>query len=235
MIVDVHSHATLENIKEYKKENFEVIINGLNPKSNLESFKLSQKNSFAYCANGFHPTVLKDFSEDEIDKETIKIKKRKDKLIAIGEVGLDYKYSNLSSEKKHQQKIFKKFIELADELKKPIIVHSRLAEKDVIEILKFFKGKVVMHSYTGDLNLINNLSENYYFSINPLIFREANMKLLVEKISLSQLLVETDFPYVAKTPEKLKEVISEIAKIKKVSEKEVEKNCYLNFKKCFDQ
>ncbi len=233
MLYDAHSHAKEKDLKKYK--DIPVIINGLDPESNLEVLKLSKNNENVFAANGFHPTVFNKFLEKEIFAEFSEIEKRKNKIIAIGEIGLDYKYS-AKTERPIHKLYFKKLLSLAKKINKPVIVHCRQAEGAVARILENYTGKAVIHSYTGNPELIENIKSRFYFSINTFIFKYPEVRKLVERVPMSRLLTETDFPYITDNPKtSIKKVIREIAKIKKFSPEDVEEQIEKNFKKCFNQ
>ena len=156
--------------------------------------------------------------------------KNKDKIIAIGEVGMDFK-EIFSIERKKQEKYFKKFIELSIKLNKPIIVHSRKAEKKCIEILEKMKAKkVLMHYFSGKLKLADRIVQNGWFLSIPTAVKHAeHFQKVAERVPLRNLFCETDSPYshpdkkFPNEPGNVVESYKMIAKIKKLSLKEVEK------------
>src|SRR3989338_9148035 len=153
MLVDIHAHLDdkkFENdidavIERAKKAGVKFIINnGLNSESNRKTLEFAEKYSIVRPALGLHPTELANFSEEKIAEEIGFIKNNRKKIVAVGEVGLDYYWIKDAEKRKFQKKVFEKFIGLASELEKPLIVHSRDAENDVIEILENTKAKVVL-------------------------------------------------------------------------------------------
>ena len=142
MIVDVHAHLTdnyfndkLDKIINNAKKNniVHIISNGINLEDNKKVLEISKKYNIVKAAFGFYPDDIIKSTFEEIEKNLEFIKKNKNKIIAIGEVGLDL-YHN--KELKKQKEIFIKIIELAEKINKPLIIHSRKAEKECIEILK---------------------------------------------------------------------------------------------------
>ncbi len=233
MLYDAHSHAKEKDFKKYK--NIPVIVNGLDPESNKEVLKFSEKYENVFAAIGFHPTRFSEYLEKEIYAEFEEIKNKKNKIVAVGEVGLDYKYSSKTERPVHK-KYFSEILKLAKQINKPVIIHCRQAEGVVAKMLKNYNGKAVIHSYTGNPELIEDIKSKFYFSINTFIFKYPEVKKLVEIVPLSRILTETDFPYITDNPKtSIKKVIREIARIKKFSPEDVEEQIEKNFKRCFNQ
>ena len=175
ILVDVHAHLDHklisgkvdEIIKNSMKNGVKAIItNGVNPETNRIALQLAEKYDIVKAALGVYPIdslnvdVKKVFyplkeNKIDIDKEIEFIQKNKDKIVAVGEVGLDYYLDK--DNKKEQKEVFEKFIQLSEKIKKPIIVHSRKAEADAIDLLSSSKlKKVVMHCFSGNFKLKRN-------------------------------------------------------------------------------
>jgi len=167
------------------------------------------------------------------------IRANKDKIIALGEVGLDNHW--VKDRLKEQQDVFFKFIELAEKIKKPIIVHTRDAEVEAIETIESSKiKKVVMHCFGGNKKLIKHCADNgWSFSIPPSVVRSSHFQYIVDNVNINQLFTETDAPYLAPTKDQRNEpafvvqAVKKIAEIKGFEEKEVENNIWLNYQKLF--
>ena len=137
--------------------------------------------------------------------------------------------------------VFNKVLSLAEKINKPVIVHSRKAEKECIEILETFKIKHIdMHCFGGNFKLVKKIQDNgWIFSIPTNIVRLFHFQKIVEETPMSQLLTETDSPYLSPYPEKrnepsfVVETIKKISEIKKLDEEEVKKLIYMNFQKIF--
>ncbi|MFH1456265.1 MAG: TatD family hydrolase [archaeon] len=245
MLVDVHAHLDHAQFKKdldevigraKKARIVAVINNGLNVETNRQTLDLAKKYSIIKPALGLYPTFAEKMSMQEIKTEFDFIKKQK--IIAIGECGLDNKY--VLDEKK-QQKVFSMMIELAEKMKLPIIVHSRQSEEKAIEMLESSKlKKIVMHCFCGGLKLVKRIEKNgWYFSVPPSVNYSKTFQELVEQVSINQLITETDSPYLAhkKTvrnePENIKYSIQKISEIKKLDLNEVEKIFYMNFRQIF--
>ncbi len=259
-LVDVHchlNHAVFKDkldqiIDNAKSKGVKAIItSGTNPSSNLECLKLAEKYSIVKCSFGFYPTDLLGLGPDEsgiaahkgdidLDEEFKFIKKNQDKIIAVGEVGLDFKV--VKDKNKEQMDNFQKIIELTKRLNKPIVIHSRNAEEECINLLESNSMKrVLMHCFSGRKSLIKRASDlGYYFSIPPVIARLQHFQTLVDMVPLQQLLTETDAPWlshiqgVTNEPAFVVHSISRIAEIKKLTLEEASNIVFLNYKNLFE-
>ena len=153
---DAHAHLAdykpeeIEKvIKNAEKNNvFAIISNGTAPEANRKCLDLAKKYKIVKVALGLFPTNALKLTDKEVEEELNFIRKNKDKIIAIGEIGIDYKDVK-EKDRARIEKIFIKFLDLAEELKLPAIVHSRKAEKRIIEIIKDHKCKIVLHCFMG--------------------------------------------------------------------------------------
>ncbi len=247
MIIDVHCHLTDNYFKDKideviknadKNKVISIISNGLNYEDNEKVLNLSKKYSLVKASLGLYPLDALKLNEKELDNVFDQIKKNKDKIISIGEVGMDFKFDK---DVKKQKEIFLKIIELGEKLKKPLIIHSRSAEKEVIELLETSKNKnFLMHCFTGNFKLVKKIFDNgYYLSIPCIINRSKHFQEVVEKFNINQILTETDSPYLSPYKDKLNEpsfineTIKKISEIKKIKIEETEKIIFSNYKKLF--
>ncbi len=247
VLFDVHCHLDLfENVDEVVKRAESVgvktiINNGVDVESNRKTLELSKRFKSIRAALGLHPEFIEKFSYELIDSEINFIRKNKDKIAAIGEVGLDFHWVKDEKLRSKQEDLFKRFIELSNELKKPLIIHSRGAEREVVNILKDIDHhQFIMHSFGGRLNMLNNLlNEGAYFSIPPIIVRGSHFQELVKRVPLSSLLTETDSPFLGpfkdkkNEPANVKLTVKKIAEIKGLTVEEVENNLFMNYMKLF--
>ncbi|MBL7051691.1 MAG: TatD family hydrolase [Nanoarchaeota archaeon] len=241
MLIDVHTHITDKKFdadveKVIEDSNCAVIINnGMNVEDNRKTIELSKKFSKVKVALGIHPYDIVRMDEKDIDEEIKFISKQK--IIAIGEIGLDFTYE----EKEKQIKYFKKFLDLAKKMDLPVIVHSRKAENEVLEILKEKKMKrVVMHCFCGELEVALKAERlGYSFSIPPRLVTNKDFQELVKKLSITRILTETDAPYMGaekgkrNEPGNVRFTIKKMAEIKGMSEEEVENSIFMNYQKLF--
>ncbi|MBL7147477.1 MAG: TatD family hydrolase [Nanoarchaeota archaeon] len=251
MLVDVHAHLDLyeqgeidEVIKRAKKNNVKYILtSGLNIETNKISLELSKKYNIVYSSLGIYPPdalqrETKEKKEFNLNQELEFIKKNKNNFLSIGEIGLDYLNN---PNKELQKKVFNEILSLAEKLNKPVIIHSRKAEKDCIDILENFKlKKIIMHCFNGNFKLVKKIQDNkWFFSIPTNIVRLLHFQHIVKQIPLEQLLTETDSPFLSPYKEKrnepgfIVETIKKISEIKNLSKKETENKIYSNFQKIF--
>jgi TatD DNase family protein len=264
MLIDSHCHLDHhyyekdlnQVIERAKKANIAFILtNGIDYKTNIISLELSNKYSpIVKPILGFYPQDALDreeyFKDKNKDKKTLNdtiklIKENKDKILAIGEIGLDlHNGKNI----KQQSEDFKKLIKLAIELDKPIIVHTRKAEKEALELIKESKihsQQVILHCFSANKELVKQaISEDYNFSIPTNITRAENFQELVKICPLNHILTETDGPYLSpfknedksfnrNEPAYIKESIKKIAELKNITPKEAEDKIFENFKRIF--
>jgi len=249
IIADVHCHLDYfkeERIKEViinseKAGVKSIITNGTTPESNRTCIELAKKYSIVKSALGLHPEFIDKFDDKTIEEEVNFVRAHKSEIVAIGEIGLDYHWVKEEALLKRQKALFKTQINLAKELSLPIIVHTRDAESDAVEmILSSGIKKVIMHCFSGNKNLINACFEKrFMFSIPTNIVRSRHFQMMAEMLPLSQLLTETDAPFLSPYPGKenepafITETIKKIAEIKKMDENEVANILYANYQKAF--
>lgn len=206
-MIDTHCHILSEYyedisnlIEQIKASGVEaIIINGTDLKSNMEVLDLVKKYDIVYGAIGFHPTELNEYNDECLKwlEEHI----CDEKIVAIGEIGLDYHYDD--TDKIKQKNVFKKQLDLASKYKKPIIIHTRDAIQDTYDILSNYNLKGSIHSFSGSLEMAKEFIKlGYYIGIGGVsTFKNAkNIVNVIENISLEYILLETDSPYLAPVP-----------------------------------
>ena len=202
VFIDVHCHLDMcegrieDIIERAKVAGVGVMVTqGVKPESNRKSLEFSSRFDIVKSALGMYPIDALKMSDSEVDSEIKFIRENKDKIVAIGEVGMDFK----EDEKEHsrQVEIFKKVIKLALELDKPLIVHSRKAERECIEVLEEMKAKkVVMHCFNGKFSLVKRIIDNGWFLTIPTNVKSSeHFQKVALNAPISQLLCETDSPY----------------------------------------
>ena len=247
--VETHTHLDLikRNAQEVVKDAAEkkvtkMVTIGIDLESSKIALDITSRFEGVYAAIGFHPHEAK-FLDAENLKELEKLAK-KDKVVAIGETGLDYywKHSTLSC----QMEAFKKQINLARKLNLPLIIHDREAHQDTLKVLaEEAKGlKILLHCFSGDLDIAKVCIERgYYLGIGGVVtFNNAKkLRAIVKEISLEGLVLETDSPYLAPHPFRGKPnepkyipfIAERIAELKEVSVKEIAERTSANIKKIF--
>ena len=212
MLFDSHAHLNderfeedrLELINSLKDKGVDYVLNpGACIQTSKSSVDLANEFDFIYAAVGVHPHDVGEMTEDDI--ETLRnLATQNEKVKAIGEIGLDYYYDNYPRE--IQKKWFKRQIELANELKLPIIIHDRDAHGDTFEIIKNTKSPeigCVLHCYSGNVELAKEyVKMGCFISIPGTVTFKNNKKTreVAKEIPLEYLLIETDSPYMAPEP-----------------------------------
>ena len=210
-MIDSHCHLDhdplLENLTEVITRSKEIgITKLLTICTTLESFEnikaIIEKDEMIYGTYGIHPHEAKN---NQVDKQTIiRSVNENVKIIGIGETGLDFFYNY--SDRERQISSFIEHIEASIELNKPIIIHSRDAEKETFEILNSYKGKnlkILMHCFTGSLEFskkLLTLDAFFFFSLIITFKNSTDLQNTFKTIPLEKLLIETDSPFLAPIP-----------------------------------
>ena len=249
MYIDTHCHLYKEyynNIDEVIKECInngvtKFIVNGCDMKSNMEVLELAHKYKEVYAAIGFHPTELEDFKEEYFAWLENNISDNK--VVAIGEIGLDYHYDNTDKEKEIY--VFRKQLDIAEKYNMPIIVHTRDAIGDTFNILKEYDLRGSIHSYSGSVEMAREFIKlGYMIGIGGVVtFKNAkNIKEVVKEIDLEYIILETDSPYLTpdpyrgtqNSPKYIPIIAKCIADIKNVTEDDIIRISTANAERVFD-
>ena len=256
MIIDTHTHLDFEdftpdfapkfeNVLKRANENHveKFIVPAVEPTTFERVYNLAQKYENIYCAIGVHPSEAKTYT-DEVEQK-IKEYAQRDKVIAIGEIGLDYYWDKSFNDL--QKEIFKKQIKIANDAGKTIIVHDREAHLDSLTILKEHASKsvpVVMHCFSGSYEFgMECIKEGYFLAFGGVsTFKNAKkVHEVIEKMPLEYMLLETDAPYLTPVPFRgernepayLKYVVEKISELRSISTEEVERITTQNAKRAF--
>ncbi len=248
MFVDVHAHLTHEAfsqdlpdvIKKAKENNVLIVCAGSGIVDNQSVLRISRKYGNVYASLGLYPWDAVSLSEGEIDFCIDNIRKNAENIVCIGEIGLDHHWGKGKEDLAKQEWVFNKLLDLSIEINKPVLIHCRKAEQDVLEVLRTFEGKTIIHCYTGPQSLAQEFVDmGCYFSIPAIIVRSKSFKKLVRKVPVNQLLTETDSPFMGLTRERRAEPVDviegvkEIAKIKNMSYEKTRDIIFGNFKRMF--
>ena len=240
MIFDTHAHYDDEAfakdreelLQSMREKEIDYIVNvGSSLKTSRQTIDLISKHDFMLGAVGVHPSDTAELNEDNID--LIREMLRNDKVVALGEIGLDYYWDE--PDRYIQKKWFERQIYMAKEEKMPIIYHSREAAKDTLDIVKYTKAEElggVIHSFSYGVEMASEyLNMGYYIGVGGVVtFKNAKkLKEVVEFTPLDNILLETDCPYLSPEPyrgkrndsTRLKYVVDEIARIKGVEREKV--------------
>lgn len=222
-IIDTHCHLNddalfndLDNVIERAKKVGvdKMVVIGWDENSSKRAIEIANQYDFIYAAIGFHPENVFDIDDDKL-YETLNLYENK-KVVAIGEIGLDYHWTKEPEKREIQKQFFIKQIEFANKVGLPISIHSRDAFSDTIEILKEHKPLHggVMHCYSGSVENLNDIFNlGLHIGLDgPVTFTNAKTpKEVAAEVPLEKLVVETDCPYL--TPHPLRGTINEPSNI----------------------
>ena len=248
MFTDTHCHLykeyyedldeILKNCQENKINR--MINNGCDSKSNQEVLYLITKYPNMYGALGIHPESVDTYKEEDLTWLEKNIKNKK--IIAIGEIGLDYHYTNENKEK--QKSLFEHQLSIAENENLPVIIHSREATEDTINILKKYKTKGVIHSFSGSKETAKiYIKMGYLLGINGVItFKNSKLKEVIKDIPLENIVLETDSPYLTpepfrgkrNEPARILDIARFICDLKSISLEELSKITNANIKRIVD-
>ncbi|MBC1936023.1 TatD family hydrolase [Listeria grandensis] len=252
MLFDTHVHLNddafnedLEAVIERAKENdvTRMAVVGFNEETIKRALELAQTYDFIYLIVGWHPTDAITFTEEKL--EWLRELATHPKVVALGEMGLDYHWD--TSPKEIQFEVFRQQIRLAKEVKLPIVIHNREATEDVVRILQEEKADEVggiMHCFGETLEVMEAcLAMNFYISFGGTVtFKNAKLpKIAAEAVPLNRILVETDAPYLAPHPNRgkrnepsyVKLVAEKVAELKEMKYEEIAYHTTENANKLF--
>ena len=248
MFIDTHCHVVSEyydDIDEVIKNAIDngvlkIIINGYNMQSNREVLELVKKYDIVYGALGIQPEELYDYNDDSL--KFIEEHINDEKIIAVGEIGLDYHYD---TDKDLQKELFKRQLKIAYKYNKPVIIHSRDCIQETYNILKESKVKGIMHCYNGSKEMaLEFIKISFSIGIGGVsTFKNAkNIVDVIKYIPLEYIILETDSPYLTPEPYRGKRnepmyipiVAKRVADIKGLDIKEIERTTTDNARRLFD-
>jgi len=252
MLIDTHAHLNAEQFQDDLEEVIEraqsegvtkIVVVGFDRPTIKRAIELADQYEFIYATVGWHPVDAIDMTEEDL--KWIEELTAHPKVVALGEMGLDYYWDK--SPKDIQKEVFRKQITLAKRVKLPIIIHNREATADIVEILKEENAHEVggiMHCFTGSLEVAKQCMDmNFYISFGgPVTFKNAKKaKEVAAEIPMDRLLIETDCPYLTPHPFRGKRnepsyvrlVAEQIAELKEISIEELAAKTSDNAKKIF--
>lgn len=254
-MIDAHCHLEWraydkdreEVIARCRKQLKAVIMSCSRPQDFEKALEIAEKNSnFVFMTAGFHPEFMKVIPEEQQKAYLEKIRQNKEKLVAIGEIGLDYDWIQEPEARERSKELFKEMLDIARELDLPAVIHSRAAHKDVLDILeKHAPQKILLHMWGGhQKELMEHVnSKDYFVSVNTILFTSKGYKKVVRDVPLERLLLETDAPWLAlkkmngsyridsaarNEPTSIRLVAERIAEIKKLDFEQVWRTCGRN-------
>jgi len=248
MLVDTHCHVFSEyydNIdkvmEDISNNNISFVINNAcNLKTSIEVLELSSKYHGMYCVIGVHPEENYEEVDDVLNLVINNLDNKN--LIGIGEIGLDYYYEK--DRKEEQKVLFEKQLKFAQQHNLPVIIHSREATKDTIDILKKYKVKGIIHCFNGSLEVAKEyIRLGFKIGINGVVtFKNCKLIEVIKELSINDIVFETDSPYMTPVPFRGKinypyyvnNVIDFVSEKLDISRDELIMASYNNIKEIFD-
>ena len=231
-MIDVHAHLAYpdfdedrdEVIRKCRKELSAVIVSSARYDEGVKALEMREKHpGFIFVTLGYHPTEGGENYKGVLDL----IRENRDRIVAVGEVGLDYHWEKDINKRQQQKTVFGKFIDLAKELKKPLVIHSWDAEWDCFDMVKSSGLKCVFHCYSGPLELAEQIIDaGFFISMSTHIVFSKHHRKLAKVIPMDRLLLETDSPFLDPNREKnypwnIKLSAEKLARIKHLTKEEV--------------
>jgi TatD DNase family protein len=236
-MIDVHCH--LEQ-KDYEKDRDEIIEKCKKELKAVitccchsDDFDLTMEmvekyKNFVFATVSIHPEYIKEVNEEVVENFFKKIEENKEKIVGIGETGLDF-ITKEPEWREKQKELFVKFIDLAKNLNLPLVIHARKAFKEAIEVLeKSGARNVLMHFFTQKDLLPKIIENGWSISVNTTLLSSKNIKKIVRDLKIEKIMTETDSPWLGPNgqrndPRSIKLVVEEISRIKKMKIEEIDK------------
>ena len=206
MYIDTHCHLSREDyddidkvIEENKNANIDkIVVSGCSRESIEEVMDLKDRYDMVYVTIGYHPEYADTVTESDLDY--LKSLLGEKKVVGIGEIGLDYHYTKDNKDK--QIWLFEEQLKIAEEFNLPVVIHSRDATMDTINILKKYKVKGIIHCFSGSLETANiYISMGFLLGIGGVVtFKNSKLKDVVKEVPSESIVLETDSPYLAPVP-----------------------------------
>jgi TatD DNase family protein len=246
-IIDSHCHLDFpkfnpdreEAILRARKAGVVGMVNsGISLKGNRISLELAEKNEDIHAALGLSPDIGRGGTDDAINSILAQIEANAGKAVAIGEAGLDFQDCKTNEERERQTSSFKKVIELAIDLEKPFVVHARMAEAEVLELVRNV-DTVIYHCYSGSLETMREIVDaGYYISLATLVCFSEHHQALAAEVPPEHLLLETDSPFLSprrgrNEPAFIVDSIPVVAQLKEMEPAEIAKFATENARRVF--
>lgn len=247
-IIDSHCHLDFPKFNHDREETIirardagvvGMINSGISLKGNCMSLELAEKYEDIHATLGLSPDIGREGDDKEINAILAQIEANAEKAAGIGEAGLDFQDCKTNEEREKQTASFKKVIELAKDLDKPLVVHARLAEA---EVLKLVKGvdTVIYHCYSGSVETMREIVDmGYYISLATLVCFSEHHQVLAAEVPPENLLLETDSPYLSSRkgrnePAFIVDSIPVVAQLKDMEPAEIAKLATENARRAFN-
>nr|WP_319372922.1 TatD family hydrolase [uncultured Methanobacterium sp.] len=250
-MMDSHCHVDFKVYNKNRqevigraKEKLTAIVNsGATLGGNRRTLKLAEEyENFVYPTLGFHPSNASKSDSEVIKQALDEIDANIDVAVGLGETGLDFNDLGCEEDKNKQIKLFETFLEMAVEYQMPLVIHARDAEEKALEMVKKHPSipQIIFHCYGGDLHTAQKIiEEGYFISLSTIVCFSEHHKQLAANLPLSQLLTETDSPYLSpfkgqrNEPAFVEETVKTIAQVKSIPQEEVASVTDNNARKIF--
>ena len=247
-IIDTHCHIDFPKFNRDREETIfrareagvaGIINSGISLKGNRISLELAEKHEDIHATLGLSPDIGREGTDKEINAILAQIEANVGKALGIGEAGLDFQDCKTNQERKRQTAAFKKVIELAKDLDKPLVVHARLAEAEVLKLVKDV-DTVIYHCYSGSIETMQEIVDmGYYISLATLVCFSEHHQVLAEAVPLENLLLETDSPFLSSRkgrnePAFIVDSVPVIAQLKNMDPTEIAKTTTENACRAFN-
>lgn len=247
-IIDSHCHLDFPKFNRDREETIlrareagvvGMINSGISLKGNRISLELAENNEDIYATLGLNPDIGREGEDKEINDILVQIEANAGKAVGIGEAGLDFQDCKTNEERERQTAAFKKVIELAKDLNKPLIVHARMAEAEVLKLVKDV-DTVIYHCYSGPVETMKEIVDmGYYISLATLVCFSEHHQTLAEAVPLENLLLETDSPFLSprkgrNEPAFISDSVPVVAQLKDMEPAEIAKSATENARRAFN-
>ncbi|MFB6088369.1 MAG: TatD family hydrolase [Candidatus Aenigmatarchaeota archaeon] len=248
-MIDTHCHLEMEKFDDEREEILKkceedlkaVVVSSAEINTAEKVLEISENNENIFSTLGLHPEPALENSQKEIEEHIEFIRSNKKKIVGIGEVGLDYYIIRNKDNRERTKEIFQQYINLAEDMSMPLVIHARDSINDVLDILKDRSLKsVILHCFSGNVKQLEEaLERNYWISISTLVCKSSLHKKLANRTPLDNILLETDAPYLSPDSErnypwKIEQSARKIAQIKGLKFEEVWNKSGKNAIKAFD-
>jgi len=205
-MIDAHCHLEQKNyendldevIKMCKEKGMKAVVSSCaHPRDFDRAMEIEEKyRGFVFITLGIHPEYIKEFSEDQISEYIEKIKSVKDRIVGIGEIGLDYNWVKEPDQQERQKELFRKMLRLAKELDKPVVIHSRDSHEDTFSILDEQNPEKVLWHFFGVTRLLDQIKKKgWSISLGPIIRRSKTYRKIARDMPIEKIMLETDSPW----------------------------------------
>ena len=247
-IIDSHCHLDFPKFNRDREETIlrardagvvGMINSGISLKGNCMSLELAEKYEDIHATLGLSPDIGREGDDKEINAILAQIEANAEKAAGIGEAGLDFQDCKTNEEREKQTASFKKVIELAKDLDKPLVVHARLAEAEVLKLVKDV-DTVIYHCYSGSVKTMREIVDmGYYISLATLVCFSEHHQALAAEVPPENLLLEADSPYLSSRkgrnePAFIVDSIPVVAQLKNMEPAEIAKLATENARRVFN-